>query len=63
MPLCVTLHGIGAVLLQGGRPIPFGSKKFSPAEKNYDTSQRELLAIIHALKQWRCYVAGVHYGN
>lgn len=56
-----SLHGIGAVLLQGGRPIAFESKKFSPAEKNYDTSQRELLALIHALKTWRCYLEGVPF--
>jgi hypothetical protein len=53
--------GIGAVLLQGGRPIAFESKKFTPAELNYDTSQKELLATIHALRTWRCYLAGVPF--
>jgi hypothetical protein len=50
-----SLTGIGAVLLQGGRPIAFESKKFSPAERNYNTWQRELLGMI-ALKVWRCYL-------
>lgn len=52
---------IGAVLLQGGRPIAFESKQFTPAEWNYDTSQKELLATIHALRTWRCYLAGVPF--
>lgn len=56
-----SLHGVGAVLLQGGRPIAFESKKFTPAESNYDTSQRELLALIHALKIWRCYLEDVPF--
>lgn len=51
-----SLYGIGAVLLQDGRPIAFESKKFTPAERNYDTSERELLGVIHALRVWRCYL-------
>jgi len=56
-----SLTGIGAVLLQEGHPIAFESKKFSPAERNYDTSQRELLATIHALRVWRCYLEGLPF--
>ena len=56
-----SLTGIGAVLLQDGRPIAFEIKKFTPAERNYDTSQRELLATIHALKVWRCYLEGMPF--
>jgi hypothetical protein len=52
---------IGAVLLQGGHPVAFESRKFTPAELNYDTSQKELLATIHALRTWRCYLAGVPF--
>lgn len=56
-----SLHGIGAVLLQGGRPIAFESHKFSPAERNYDTGEQELLAVVHALRTWRCFVEGVEF--
>jgi hypothetical protein len=51
--------GIGAVLSQGSgtplklRPCAFFSKKLSPAERNYDVGDRELLAVIKALKEWR----------
>ncbi|KXZ42459.1 hypothetical protein GPECTOR_144g722 [Gonium pectorale] len=53
-----SLAGTGAVLLQDDRPVAFTSKKFSPAERNYTTSEQELLAIVHALKEWRCYLEG-----
>ena len=41
---------IGAVLLQDGRPIAFESKKLNRAQQNYSTYERELFAIVHALK-------------
>ena len=41
---------IGAVLLQDGRPIAFESKKLNQAQQNYSTYERELFAIVHALK-------------
>ncbi|GIL78503.1 hypothetical protein Vretimale_6069 [Volvox reticuliferus] len=53
-----SLQGSGAVLVQNGRPIAFTSKKFSPAERGYTTGEQELLAIIHALREWRCYLEG-----
>ena len=34
-------------------PVASFSKKHSPAECNYDTSDKELMAIIKALEQWR----------
>ncbi|GIL68945.1 hypothetical protein Vafri_22205, partial [Volvox africanus] len=52
------IYGSGAVLLQEGRPIAFTSKKFSGAETRYTTGEQELLAVIHALKEWRCYLEG-----
>jgi hypothetical protein len=47
--------GIGAVLLQDNRSIAFKSRKLSDAEKNYHTTEQEMLAVVHALKTWRCY--------
>ena len=51
-------HTIGAILLQEGRAIAYESKKLTPAEMNFHTPDRELLAVIHALKLWRCYLEG-----
>jgi len=50
--------GLGAVLIQDGHPIAYESKIFSPAEINYSTMEKELLAVIHALKKWRIYLDG-----
>jgi hypothetical protein len=35
------------------RPTSFYSRKCTPAEQNYDTYDRKLLAIVVAMKQWR----------
>jgi len=56
---------IGAALCQddgnGSRPIAYMSKKLLPAEMNYPTHERELLAIICALKEWRHHLFGSHF--
>ncbi len=41
--------GLGAVLLQDGRPIAFEGKPMSLAEQNYRVEELELLAVRHAL--------------
>ena len=53
--------GIDAVLLQDNRPIAFESRKLSDAEKNYHTTEQEMLAVVHALKTWRCYLEGATF--
>ncbi|CAI7838584.1 unnamed protein product [Closterium sp. NIES-53] len=53
---------IGAVLLQdfgnGLQPIAYESRKLHPPDKNYPMHDREMLAIVHAFKVWRCYLIG-----
>jgi hypothetical protein len=39
-------------------PVAFHSRTFSPAELNYDTHDKELLAIFDAFKIWRHYLEG-----
>ena len=55
-------RAIGACLTQeydGKRhPIAYHSRKMSPAEQNYDIHDKELLAIVVALQQWRVYAEG-----
>ncbi|GFR43102.1 hypothetical protein Agub_g3949 [Astrephomene gubernaculifera] len=52
---------LGAILLQNERPVAFESRKLNPAELNYHTTDRELLAVVHALKVWRCYLEGAKF--
>ena len=41
--------GVGAVLTQNQRPVWFSSRSLQGAELNYDTREKECLAILHAL--------------
>ncbi|VDC04626.1 unnamed protein product [Peniophora sp. CBMAI 1063] len=54
---------VGAVLSQYDaqgdlRPVAFFSKAMAPAERNYDIYDKELLAIVRALEEWRPYLEG-----
>ncbi|KAI2661634.1 Transposon Tf2-6 polyprotein [Labeo rohita] len=59
--------GVGAVLSQRqGQPpktfpCAFFSHKLSPAERNYDVGNRELLAIKLALEEWRHWLEGARH--
>jgi hypothetical protein len=50
--------GLGGVLLQEGHPVAFESLKLNDAELNYQTAEKEMLAVVHALRVWRCYLEG-----
>lgn len=52
-------HGIGDVLSQDGRPITRISRTLRDNEMNFATNERELLAIVWALKNLRNYLYGV----
>lgn len=53
---------IGAVISQGeigkDRPISYASRTLSKPELNYSTIEKELLAIVYAVTQFRPYVYG-----
>ena len=49
--------GVGGVLMQSRRPIAFLRKRLNQAERNYSTSDRELLAAVKCLKEWRVYLS------
>ncbi|KAA1131665.1 hypothetical protein PGTUg99_050095 [Puccinia graminis f. sp. tritici] len=40
------------------KPIAYESRKLSKTEQNYSAQERELLAIVHALKHFRGYIEG-----
>ena len=49
-------YGMGAVLMQEGHPVAYWSRLFNPAQQNYTVTDRELMAVVEALKHWRCYL-------
>ena len=59
--------GIGAVLSQRSEedqqihPVAFLSRRFTPAERNYDVGNRELLAVHAALEEWRHWLEGAQH--
>jgi transposase InsO family protein len=56
-------YAVGAMLTQGEgddeRPIAYMSRKLVHAQVNYTTTEKECLAILLAVKHFRCYVDGV----
>ncbi|MFS7916257.1 putative nucleotidyltransferase, Ribonuclease H [Helianthus anomalus] len=53
--------GIGAVLMQQGHPIAFVSKTLSAKQQALSVYERELLAIIFAVKYWHHYLSMGHF--
>jgi RNase H-like domain found in reverse transcriptase len=58
-----SLFATGGILTQmdtnGDRhPCTYLSKSLAKEQRNYDTRDRELLAIVQALKEWRHYIQG-----
>ena len=56
-------YALGAVLMQYSEdakrhPVGFSSSTLTPAERNYNIYDLELLAIVKALRHWRPLLAG-----
>ena len=50
--------GLGAAIRQEGKPVAFASRALSSAEKNYSQLEKEMLAIVFALRRFNQYVYG-----
>ena len=50
--------GLGAVLSQEGHPCCYISRTLNAPEENYTTTEKELFAIVWAVKRLRQYLLG-----
>ena len=50
--------GLGACLLQGGKPVAFASKSLSPTQANYSNIERETLALVFGIMRFHTYLFG-----
>jgi hypothetical protein len=48
--------GIGAVLMQGGKPVAYFSEKLNGPVLNYSSYDKELYALIRSLQTWKHYL-------
>ena len=53
--------GIGAVLMQQGHPLAFISKALSPAHQSLSAYDKEMMAILFAVKKWHHFLVGRHF--
>ena len=49
---------LGGVISKNGKPIAFYSRKLTPPQINYTTTERELLSIVETLKEFRTILLG-----
>ena len=54
-------NGIGAVLMQAGRPIAFESRPIKGKYLQKAIYEKEMLAVLHALNKWQPYLMGRHF--
>ena len=53
-----SIKGLGAVIVQKGKPVAFGSKTLTTGEKRYANIERELLTIVWGAQKIHTYVYG-----
>jgi hypothetical protein len=54
-------NGIGVVLMQEGRPLAFESRPLKGKDLHKPIYEKEMMAILHALKKWCPYLIGRHF--
>lgn len=51
-------EGLGAVLIQDGQPVAYGSRPLTDCQKRYAQIEKELLAIVYGCEKFKQYVYG-----
>ena len=52
-------YGLGACLLQGGKPVAYASRSLTASEKNYGQIEKEMLAIQWGCTKFHDYIYGL----
>lgn len=62
LPICIqcdsSQFGLGAALLQNGRPLDYRSRTLTPTEQRYAQIEKEMLAVVFALEKFNDYTFG-----
>ncbi|XP_064469299.1 uncharacterized protein K02A2.6-like [Ornithodoros turicata] len=53
-------YGMGAVVMQEGKPLAYSSRSFTGAQEKYAQIEKEMLAIVHGCKKFHHYIFGQH---
>ena len=54
-------NGVGVVLMQEGHPLAFTSHPIKGNNLKHPIYDKEMLVILHVLKQWLPYLIGKHF--
>jgi hypothetical protein len=54
-------NGIGAILMQEGKPLAFESRPLKGRDLHKPIYEKEMMAILHALKRWHSHLIGRHF--
>lgn len=53
-------NGLGATVMQNGKPVAYASKLLNPTEQNYAQIEKELYAVLYGCKRFHDYIYGRH---
>lgn len=54
-------EGVGAVLMQEGKPLAFISHAFAPKHLGLSVYDKELIAVLVVMEKWRHYLEGSQF--
>uniref|UniRef100_A0A8C6UJ08 Gypsy retrotransposon integrase-like protein 1 n=1 Tax=Neogobius melanostomus TaxID=47308 RepID=A0A8C6UJ08_9GOBI len=53
-------NGLGATIMQNGKPVAYASKLLNTTEQNYAQIEKELYAVLYGCKRFHDYIYGRH---